>query len=189
MECCKHCGSKNLIKYGKTSGGNQRYQCKDCQKVSNNPIARGKPESLKAQAILMYTMFAASFRSIGRFLKVSDVSVYKWVKQYAKTLEKPKIPPPSDCTDVVLDEMWHFVNGKPNKIWIWKAYDLGKQKTFAWKIGRRDAATLKEFLDEIGLEGRDFITDDYEPYHKLIPEAQLSTGKDLTYPIEQDNRA
>ncbi|MDR3285690.1 MAG: hypothetical protein LBS83_03335, partial [Holosporales bacterium] len=47
--------------------------------------------------------------------------------------------------------------------------------------------TLQEFLDEIGIEGRDFVTDDYEAYHKLIPEYQLFTGKDLTYPIEQDN--
>jgi insertion element IS1 protein InsB len=132
-------------------------------------------------------MFSASFRGIGRFLKVSDVTVLRWVRSYAQQLEKPKIPPPSDEAIVVLDEMWHFVNGKPNKVWIWKAYDLKKKETFAWKLGKRDAATLKEFLDEIGIEGRDFITDNYEAYHKLIPEAQLSTGKDLTYPIEQDN--
>ncbi|MDR0632950.1 MAG: hypothetical protein LBF84_02315, partial [Holosporales bacterium] len=96
--------------------------------------------------------------------------------------------PPSDGTTVVvLDEMWHFVNGKPNKVWIWKAYDLDTHKTFAWKLGRRDAATLKEFLDEIGLDGREFVTDDYEAYHQLIPEWKLYTGKDLTFPIEQDN--
>ncbi|MDR1333362.1 MAG: hypothetical protein LBJ69_03090 [Holosporales bacterium] len=37
------------------------------------------------------------------------------------------------------------------------------------------------------MEGREFVTDDYEAYHQLIPEYQLFTGKDLTYPIEQDN--
>jgi insertion element IS1 protein InsB len=100
-------------------------------------------------------------------------------------LEKPKIPPPNEGTIVVLDEMWHFVNGKPNK--VWKAYDLKERKTFAWKIGNRDKETLKEFLEEIGIEGREFVTDNYEAYHQLIPEYQLYTGKDLTYPIEQDN--
>ncbi|MDR0632732.1 MAG: hypothetical protein LBF84_01185, partial [Holosporales bacterium] len=29
--------------------------------------------------------------------------------------------------------------------------------------------------------------DDYEAYHQLIPEWKLYTGKDLTFPIEQDN--
>lgn len=57
----------------------------------------------------------------------------------------------------------------------------------AWQLGRRDAATLDLFLGKIGLEGRDFVTDDYEAYHQLIPVNQLFTGKDLTYIIEQDN--
>ena len=37
------------------------------------------------------------------------------------------------------------------------------------------------------MEGRTFITDDWEGFHRLIPEDQLFTGKDLTFPIEQDN--
>ena len=57
----------------------------------------------------------------------------------------------------------------------------------AWQLGRRDAATLALFLEKIGLDGREFVTDDYEAYHQLIPENQLFTGKDLTYVIEQDN--
>jgi insertion element IS1 protein InsB len=31
------------------------------------------------------------------------------------------------------------------------------------------------------------MTDDWEGYHRLIPEQQLFTGKDLTFPVEQDN--
>jgi IS1 family transposase len=64
-----------------------------------------------------------------------------------------------------------------------------KKQTFAWKIGKRNKETLKEFLEEIGPEERDFVTDNYEAYHQLIPEAQLRTGKDLTYPIEQKTTA
>ncbi|MDR1034856.1 MAG: hypothetical protein LBL32_02890 [Holosporales bacterium] len=73
------------------------------------------------------------------------------------------------------------------QIRIWKAYDLKARKIIHWMIGKRDKETLGEFLDEIGIEGRDFVTDDYEAYHHLIPAYQLFTGKDLTYPIEQDN--
>ena len=57
----------------------------------------------------------------------------------------------------------------------------------AWKLGKRDYRTLEEFLKEIRVKDRDFATDDYGGYHALIPEEQLFTGKDLTFPIEQDN--
>ncbi|GHS91983.1 hypothetical protein AGMMS49949_03320 [Alphaproteobacteria bacterium] len=78
---------------------------------------------------------------------------------------------PPEGVIVVIDEMGPFVNGKPNKVWIGKAYDLKKRKVFVWKLGDRCAETLKEFLDEIGMGGRDFVTDAYEAYQKLIPEA------------------
>jgi hypothetical protein len=60
-----------------------------------------------------------------------------------------------------------------------------------WRIqrfrGRRDDATCQKLLNKIGLEGNTFVTDDWEGYHRLIPDDQLFTGKDLTVPIEQDN--
>ena len=37
------------------------------------------------------------------------------------------------------------------------------------------------------MSGRTFVTDDWEGTHRVIPAAQLFTGKDLTFPIEQDN--
>ena len=57
----------------------------------------------------------------------------------------------------------------------------------AWAPGGRDDATCKRLLDKIGVEGKTFVTDDWDGYHRLIPESQLFTGKDLTYLIEQDN--
>jgi hypothetical protein len=41
-------------------------------------------------------------------------------------------------------------------------------------------------LDRVGLQGKQFITDDWPGYHRLIPAAQLTTGKHLTFPIEQE---
>jgi insertion element IS1 protein InsB len=57
----------------------------------------------------------------------------------------------------------------------------------AWVLGGRDDATCRRLLDKIGLSGKTFVTDDWEGYHRLVPEGQLFTGKDLTFPIEQDN--
>ena len=54
-------------------------------------------------------------------------------------------------------------------------------------MGGRDDATCRRLLDKIGLSGKTFVTDDWEGYHRLIPQDQLFTGKDLTFPVEQDN--
>ena len=54
-------------------------------------------------------------------------------------------------------------------------------------MGGRDDRTLKKLLDKIGIKNRIFVTDDFEAYHRCIPENQHFTGKDLTFPIEQDN--
>ena len=80
-----------------------------------------------------------------------------------------------------------FYPKKTNKLWLWRAYDPDGGGTLCWELGGRDDKTAKRFLDAIGMEGRHFITDDWEGYHRLIPAAQLTTGKDKTFPIEQDN--
>ena len=80
-----------------------------------------------------------------------------------------------------------FSKKKTNKLWLWRAYDPVQQRTIAWVLGDRDDATCQRLLDKIGMAGRQFITDDWEGYHRLIPEDQLFTGKDLTFSIEQDN--
>src|SRR5256885_3817382 len=57
-------------------------------------------------------------------------------------------------------------------------------------VGQEDTAldaTCRRLLDKVGIEGRIFLTDDWEGFHRLIPAEQLFTGKDLTFPIEQDN--
>jgi len=74
-----------------------------------------------------------------------------------------------------------------NKVWLWKAYDPVARRALAWELGGRDDATCQRLLDRVGLEGSVVLTDDWEGFHRLIPEDQLFTGKDLTFGIEQDN--
>jgi insertion element IS1 protein InsB len=76
---------------------------------------------------------------------------------------------------------------KKNKVWLWRAYDPCSRRTLAWQLGRRNDETAQKLLDKIGIEGKTFVSDDWEGYHRLIPEDQLFTGKDLTFLIEQDN--
>jgi insertion element IS1 protein InsB len=80
-----------------------------------------------------------------------------------------------------------FCEWKKNKVWIWKAVDLMSKRAVGWELGGRDDGTLKRLLDKVGIKNHTFITDDFEAYHRCIPQNQLFTGKDLTFPIEQDN--
>jgi insertion element IS1 protein InsB len=54
-------------------------------------------------------------------------------------------------------------------------------------LGGRDDVTCQKLLDKVGLKGKTFLADDWEGFHRLIPQDQLFTGKDLTFSIEQDN--
>jgi insertion element IS1 protein InsB len=73
------------------------------------------------------------------------------------------------------------------QVWIWRAYDPVARRTVAWVLGGRDDATCQKLLDKVGLKGKTLLADDWEGFHRLIPEDQLFTGKDLTFSIEQDN--
>ncbi|MGB6663613.1 MAG: IS1 family transposase, partial [Methylocella sp.] len=132
-----------------------------------------------------YAMGNMSFRGIARLLNVSDVAVLKWIRHAALKLPEPEMP--ADAGLVMLDEMHHFLKIKTEKRWPWRAFDPVRRRTLPWVLGRRDDATCQKHLDKIGMEGRTFITGDWEGFHRLIPEGQLFTGKDLTFPIEQDN--
>lgn len=54
-------------------------------------------------------------------------------------------------------------------------------------LGDRDDATCQRLLDKIDIKGKSIITDDWDGYHRLIPQEPLFTGQDLTFPIEGDN--
>ena len=109
---CKHCQSTRFIKAGITRN-QQRYKCKDCLRHFTNTPPRGKPAAMKALAVLLYTLGNASFGMIARLLGVSNVAVLKWIRKEALQLERPQVK--AESTLIVVDEMWHFVNGKKTK--------------------------------------------------------------------------
>ncbi len=74
-----------------------------------------------------------------------------------------------------------------NKIWLWKAFDPVSKRVVEWELGRRNNGTLKRLLEKIGIKDHIFMTDDFEAYHRYLLANQHVTGKDLTFPIEQDN--
>jgi len=146
---------------------------------------RGKPPAMKALALLLYAMGNVSFGSIARILGVSDVAVLNWVRDEAR-----KLPEPSTKAEVVvvtLDEMWHFVKKRLRNCGFGEPMTLLLGEPSPGFLVAVMTPHAKSSSTKSGLEGKTFVTDDWEGYHRLIPDDQLFTGKDLTVPIEQDN--
>ncbi|MFZ2109749.1 MAG: hypothetical protein WAV18_30975 [Roseiarcus sp.] len=130
---------------------------------------------MKALALLLYAMGNVSFGSIARILGVSDVAALNWVSDDAR-----KLPEPSTKTEaivVTLDEMWRFVK-KLRNCGSGEPMTLLLDEPSPGVLGRRDDATCQKLLNKIGLEGKTFVTDDWEGYHRLIPDDKLFIGKD-----------
>lgn len=107
MEHCPKCTSVNIRKAGKAKG-NQRWLCKDCRyHFSVDHI--GKPNKLKEDAVKLY-LEGLGFRAIARFLGVSHVSVFNWVKDAGSKIEK--LENTSEVAVIEIDEMHTYIGTK-----------------------------------------------------------------------------
>ena len=111
MKNCPKCKNTNLRKDGIVKQ-KQRFLCKKCNyRFTVEHI--GKSEKLKRNALILY-LEGLGFRSIGRFLNVSHVSVYNWIKAFGKTLEDLRS---SDEIEVVeIDEMHTYIGSKKTTV-------------------------------------------------------------------------
>jgi transposase-like protein len=106
---CKKCSSTNVVKAGKVKE-NQRYKCKNCGFQFQPNRKKGRPESTKRLAVLLY-LCGLSMRTISKIVKTDLHAVYRWIRKFAEyNYEKPE--PISDAVVVELDEMWHYVDSK-----------------------------------------------------------------------------
>jgi transposase-like protein len=109
---CKRCHAADYVKNGMVRGL-QRYRCRQCGCNFTDTAPRGKPAAMKVLALLLYAMGNMSFSSIGRLLKVSNVSILRWVR--AAALELPQPAMPAEVALVMLDEMHDFIKKRQIK--------------------------------------------------------------------------
>jgi transposase len=108
---CPKCKSSAHKKNGKVDG-RQRYKCNDCGYNYTVEIkSTASSTSVKKQALQLY-LEGLGFRSIGRFLGVSHVSVYNWIKKFGQELEDLKSE--NEIEIVELDEMHTYIGNKKN---------------------------------------------------------------------------
>ncbi len=109
---CPRCAKDEKVKNGKILGV-QRYRCQECKYNYTTDKKRGKPKEVKRLALHMY-LEGLGFESIGRVLGVSQVAVYKWVRQAGEQVkELLNIEDRRQVEHMELDELWHYI-GKKN---------------------------------------------------------------------------
>ena len=106
---CPKCKSKKSCKDGKMHG-RQRYLCKIC-KYHYTVIQRSGTATLatKRQALELY-LKGLGFRSIGRILNFSNVSILKWIRNFGKDLQVIKRNQSVQIMEI--DEMHSYIGSK-----------------------------------------------------------------------------
>ncbi len=76
-----------------------------------------------------------------------------------------------------LDEMWHYLHSKKNKLWLWKAYCRDTGQLIDWECGDRDQGTLARLMEKLRCWSvRFFCTDNWPVYSQEIPQKELVQG-------------
>ena len=89
MHTCPKCQSDRVINNG-SAAGKPKKQCKQCGFQFTRTTRRGKPLSLKVNAVLWY-LSGMSMNRIAFLLRVSAQAVLTWIKALAKDYyEKPE---------------------------------------------------------------------------------------------------
>ena len=106
---CPRCKSSRYTKAGFMKGS-QRYKCCGCQyHYTVVEKSTAKPMSMKRNALHLY-LEGLGFRSIGRILGVSNVSVLKWIRAFGEQAENIRSEQRLDVVE--MDELHTYIGQK-----------------------------------------------------------------------------
>lgn len=148
-------------------------------------VLKKQTKDKKKQALQLY-LEGLGLRSIGRYLKVSHVSVLNWIM-------RTDIVPwtrPSEVKAIEIDEVFFYVGNKKKKRWLWLAVCRESKRILAHQIGKRDRPTVRKLLQKIsGIECLRYYTDAHLSYTGLFPKGKHTESKKYTYTVEGINSA
>ena len=198
---CPNCKGTDVVKFGKTANGKQRFHCQNescvCQTFILDYSDLGRLPETKKRIIEM-AINGSGIRDTSRVLKISPTTVINEIKKKESDLESVNealirtLDPNSVKVDVQrvdeaeMDEMWSFVGKKRNQRWLWHAIDHQTGKVLAYVLGRRKDKVflkLKKLLDPFKI--RIFYTDDWGAYDRHIEKKNHEVGKRNTQKIER----
>lgn len=107
---CPKCNSAKKIKNGIVRNL-QRYKCKDCQyNFTVEKRSNEYPKSMRKKALQLY-LEGLGFRSIGRILEVSNVTVLNWIRSFGEEVQSLQSES-KEIERVELDEMHSYIGNK-----------------------------------------------------------------------------
>ena len=108
---CPKCKKEKNCKSGIIKG-RQRYKCKDCKYYYTVEQRAGTADkATKRQALELY-LEGLGFRSIGRLLKFSNVSILNWIRSFGAQVQDLRAEHPVKIIE--LDEMHTYIGSKKN---------------------------------------------------------------------------
>jgi IS1 family transposase len=133
---------------------------------------------------VLFNLNRLSMNRIVFLLRLSAQAVLNWIRTFAQQQEKPE---PTGRTIVLeLDDMWHDLKKKRQKLWIWKALDRDTGQLLDSESGRRDKATLKKLVDRLAqCDVQGSCTDKWGTYASVIPQDKLVQSKAAMHAIER----
>ena len=142
-------------------------------------VPRGFTPEIKAKVIELYNQ-GMSIRSAANILGGSQTSALNWIKEFAKN--------PGAAILIELDEIWHYLGSKKNKLWIWKAYGREIGELVDWECDARYMETLRKLMNRLSCWDVElFCTDNWAVYSEVIGEDKLNQSKTQTFYLEQKN--
>lgn len=106
---CPKCKSTKFVKNGIVKN-KQRYVCNVCNyNYTVEKKITAKASDIKRNALEMY-LEGLGFRSIGRLLKTSHVSIYNWIKAFGENINQ--IRSEGKIEVVEMDEMHTYIGQK-----------------------------------------------------------------------------
>ena len=186
MKQCPRCQWTTIVENGFINE-NQRHKCKPCGYQWTRTTPRGQPPAHKRLSVFLYC-HGISMHAISKLFDVSTTAVLKWIRNFAKKqVPKPRISPGTPVV-LELDEMWHYIKNKKNKLWIWKALDRNTGHLIDWECGDRSTETLEKLTTRlVVLDVQVFYTDKWHAYETLLPASKHVQTKTETHRIERNN--
>ena len=148
LHCCPNCGSKNIVKNGRTVYGAQRCLCHDCGKTR---VIERKVKQDNTEFIQRSFLERLSLRGICRVFKLSLSTLYFMLQLETQSLPnfRESIAPVQLGDILEFDELCGFVGKKANKRWLWVALNRTNRQVVGYVIGDRSSQTFKRLIRKI----------------------------------------
>lgn len=155
---CKFCGSLDVVRYGLTAKGKQRFLCQKCKRTfvtTDAPERMHYSHDVIASAINQYYE-AASLHKIKRQIELdfgvspSHMTIYRWIIRYTKKAAKVlnNLPLRSKGIWVADETVLKLKSNKGQNVWFWDIIDDDTKFLLASHISEtrttKDAQILME---------------------------------------------